>query len=81
MKEQLLPFAYRARLMLCGLLCLMFLDTPTQGQFNILAKYFTDQERRTVVVPPTAIGDLVRDGKLFLMELMKIILPGNRDSI
>ena len=72
MKEQLLPFAYRARLMLCGLLCLMFLDTPTQGQFNILAKYFTDQERRTVVVPPTAIGDLVRDGKLFLMEQQAI---------
>ena len=72
MKEQQLPFAYRARLILCGFLCLMFLNTPTQGQFNILAKYFTDQERRTVVVPPTAIGDLVRDGKLFLMEQQAI---------
>ena len=72
MKEQLLPFACRARLVLCGLGCLVFLGTPSQGQFNVISKYAADQERRTVVVPPTRIEGLVRDGQVFLTEQQAI---------
>jgi outer membrane protein TolC len=72
MKEPLLPFAYKARLVLCGLGCLMFIGTPSQGQFNVFSRYAADQERRTVVVPPTQIDGLIRDGKVFLTEQQAI---------
>jgi outer membrane protein TolC len=70
MKKRLFPCL--ARYSLFGLLCLVFSSAATLGQFNLLANYFTDQERKTVVVPPTTIGDLVRDGKLFLREQQAI---------
>ena len=64
--------SFLARYTLSGVLCLTFLSADTLGQFNIFAHYFIDQKRRTVIVPPAAIEDLVRDGRLFLTEQQAI---------
>ncbi|MEE8347990.1 MAG: TolC family protein [Acidobacteriota bacterium] len=68
MKQRLLPFAPNARWVLPCLLCLFFSTAATQAQLNFFSKYFTDQKRRTVIVPSAAIEELVQDGKLFLTE-------------
>jgi outer membrane protein TolC len=76
MKEQLLPFvpSCMARFVVCSLVCLLGVGTQTQGQFNVFGNYFSDQERKTVIVPPASIEDLVRDGRLLLTEQQAIEL-------
>ena len=74
MNKQLLPFvpSCMTRVVVCTWMCLFCVGTQTQGQFNIFGNYFTDQERRTVIVPPANIQDLVRDGRLLLTEQQAI---------
>jgi len=56
------------RTALFGVLCLMVFGAEALGQFIPFAKYFSDQRRAVIVVPPTEISGLVRDGKVRLTE-------------
>ena len=56
------------RTALFGVLCLMVFSAETLGQFIPFGKYFSDQRRAVIVVPPTEISGLVRDGQVLLTE-------------
>ena len=56
------------RTALFGVLCLMVFGAEALGQFIPFAKYFSDQSRAVISVPPTEISGLVRDGQVLLTE-------------
>ena len=56
------------RAALLSVLCLMVFSSEVLGQFNPFAKYFSDQKRGVIAVPPTEISGLVREGQVLLTE-------------